>query len=87
MRPSSAHPILKAFAASAALLTSNAWTTPFRYNEAVSGDLPDPRINGEPTVLTVTFRHNEPIWDNDASRCDPDIGDDPRCLYERTNPA
>jgi hypothetical protein len=65
MRPSSAHPILKAFAASAALLTSNAWTTPFRYNEAVSGDLPDPRIDcctpdwDAQTTLTADIGFNQ----------------------------
>ena len=42
-------------------------------------EFPELCINGQPPVLTVTFEHDQPIWDNDASGCDPDIGNDPRC--------
>lgn len=27
---------------------------------------------GEPTELSVTVRHDQPIWDNEATGCDPD---------------
>jgi hypothetical protein len=61
---------------------ANALTTTYIYWGSNWCDFDDPApelcINGEPTVLTVTFRHDEPIWDNDASGCHPRFPDS-RC--------
>ena len=35
-------------------------------------EFPELCVGGEPAELRVTFRHSEPIWDNDASGCDPE---------------
>jgi hypothetical protein len=35
-------------------------------------EFPELCVGGEPAELRVTFRHSDPIWDNDASGCDPE---------------
>jgi len=37
---------------------------------------PELCVGGQAAELRVTFRHSEPIWDNDASGCDPEISDE-----------
>ena len=39
-------------------------------------EFPELCVGGQPAELTVTFRHTDPIWDNDASGCDPEISDE-----------
>jgi hypothetical protein len=34
-------------------------------------EFPEVCRDGVPSELSVTFRHEDPIWDNDASGCDP----------------
>ncbi len=36
-----------------------------------------------PAQLSVTFEHDQPIWDNDASGCDPESQTDIRCRVTR----
>lgn len=45
-----------------------------RYNcrdAEFAAEFPEFCPEGVPTELSVTFRHDEPIWDNDASGCNP----------------
>jgi hypothetical protein len=41
--------------------------------EDAATEFPELCVGGQAAALTVTFRHSEPIWDNDASGCDPDV--------------
>lgn len=45
-------------------------------DEDFTAEFPELCPGGVPTELSVTFRHDEPIWDNDASGCDPYVGEE-----------